>query len=345
MGNLSFETWLDWIGFPPVSQAGGKDWLGNTSMKKSLLWGIVSSLVFSVLIASPAIAQENGWNPTSGSPAPSELSEENLPELGGPPSEGTSEEKPVDGSGSGSRRKKSEKKSLMKVSWKELKEYQGKVGDKSWKALFRAFGNSWGKKEDDKWAAEQRNRYDVFLFGKKYKNVAGHKTKVSQLKQGKPKTSFDIELLTDGIKLSGKYSQTFNLISITGQIWAGPVPVVLKAESAASFGVKATTLLGSPFEFNGNAWAGIGVDLTAAVGFVFGYIGVKGSMDLIQAELYLDTSFNFMESEHWIQSGFSISSSGKISIVAKVAFAKKTYPIWKSPSYDWYYKTLLDMEF
>lgn len=314
-------------------------------MKKSLLWGIVSSLVFSVMIASPAIAQETGWDPTNGSPAPSELSEENLPELGGPPSEGNSEDKPVGESGSGSSRSKKKSESLMKVSWKDLKAYQGKMGDKSWKALFRAFGKTWGKKEDDKWAAEQRNRYDIYLFGKKYQNVAGHKTKVSQTKDKKPRTSFDIELLTNGIKLSGKYSQTFTLLTIVGQLWAGPVPIIVKGESAASFGVKGNTLLGTPLEFHGDAWAGIGVKLTAAVGFVFGYIGVQGSMDLVEAKLYIDTVFDFMEKEHSIQSGFNISSSGKVSIVAKVAFAKKTYPVWKSPSYDWYDKVLLDLEF
>ena len=68
-------------------------------------------------------------------------------------------------------------------------------------------------------------------------------------------------------------------------------------------------------------------------------------MDLIEAKIYIDTVFNFQESQHLIQSGFKVSSSGKVSIVAKVAFAKKTYPVWKSPSYDWYDKVLLDLEF
>ncbi len=313
-------------------------------MKKSSFLGLIPVLAVCLVFASPVFAQGDDWNPTNAVPAPSELSEENLPNLGGPPSEETEGDKGVGESGSSSSSKpKSE--SLMKVSWKELKEYQGQVGEKNWKALFKAFAKSWGKKEDDKWAAEHRNRYDLTLFGKKFKNVAGHKTKVTQLKQGKPKTSFDIELLTNGIKLSGKYSQTYDLIGITGQLWAGPVPIIVKADSAASFGVKGSTLLGKPLEFHGDAWAGVAVKLTAAVGFTFGYIGVQGSMDLVEAKIYLDLVFDFDESSHTIQSGFKVSSSGKVSVVAKIAFAKKTYPIWKSPSYDWYDKTLLDLQF
>ena len=315
-------------------------------MKKSPLVGLLSVMALCLITVSPAFAQSDDWDPTNGTPAPSELSAENLPNLGGTPSEDTGSDKPVGDSDSGSSSSSSKKsESLMKVSWKELKEYQGQVGEKNWKALFKSFARSWGSKEDDQWAAEHRNRYDMTLFGKKYENVAGHETKVSQVKQGKPKTSFDIELLTNGIKLSGKYSQTFNLLNITGQLWAGPVPIIVKADSAASFGVKGSTLLGTPLEFHGDAWAGIGVKLTAAVGFTFGYIGIQGSMDLIEAKIYIDTVFNFQESEHLIQSGFKVSSSGKVSIVAKVAFAKKTYPVWKSPSYDWYDKVLLDLEF
>ena len=129
-----------------------------------------------------AFAQSDEWDPTNATPAPSELSAENLPNLGGTPSEDTGSDKPVGDSDSGSSSSSSKKsESLMKVSWKELKEYQGQVGEKNWKALFKSFARSWGSKEDDQWAAEHRNRYDMTLFGKKYENVAGHETKVSQV--------------------------------------------------------------------------------------------------------------------------------------------------------------------
>ena len=133
-----------------------------------------------LITVSPAFAQSDDWDPTNATPAPSELSAENLPNLGGTPSEDTGSDKPVGDSDSGSSSSSSKKsESLMKVSWKELKEYQGQVGEKNWKALFKSFARSWGSKEDDQWAAEHRNRYDMTLFGKKYENVAGHETKVS----------------------------------------------------------------------------------------------------------------------------------------------------------------------
>ncbi len=243
--------------------------------------------------------------------------------------------------GEGDSKKKSS--SILKVSWSDIKEYQGKVGEKNWAALFRSYSRGWTGKEDDRYAAEQRNRYDLILFGKKFENVAGHETKVSKLDAKKPRTTFNVELLSNGVKLSGSYSQSFPLIQVTGQFWISAVPVLLKADSAVSFGGKGSTVLGEIFTVSLSAKAGVGVQLTAAIGFSFGYIGIEGAMNIIEGGIFLDAEHD--EDAFSIKSGFDTDSSGKVSIVAKIAFAKKKYPVWKSPSWSWYSMTLLDKKY
>lgn len=276
-----------------------------------------------VILALPVRAQESGsnWKPTMGVPPPQELKP---PAMGGTPNGNTT-------APAGS--KTAEGKA------------DGKAGGDKFAALYESYATAWNNPKDLKIAAKHKNRYDLVVFGKKYSKVAGHKVKVKKVKDGKPETAFEIELLDNGIELQGSWSKSYNLFDLTAQVFVGPVPIVITAGVGASIGTGVNgmlTLMG-PKSVGVTAYgtAGIGVNVAVALGFKWGCVGVEGSLNLIQGTIHLQAKF---ESGFAVHSRFTFGSSGEIALVAKVAIVKKRYVIYKTPEKVWIEKVLLDTQ-
>lgn len=270
--------------------------------------------------ARPAFAQDGpSGNPVAGVPMPDMLK---------PPKPGSGNDKSPAGS------KKAESSE------------SGKTGGDKFAALYDTFATAWNNPKDLKLAAKHVNRYDVIVFGKKYQKIAGHKVKVKKFKQGKPETSFEVELLDNGISLQGSYSKSYNVFELTAQVFIGPVPVVISAGVGANLGagVNGNLVIVGPKSAGINAYAtaGIGINVAVGIGFSFGCVGVEGAINVLEGTINLTVAW---EDGFAVKSTFTVGSSGEINLIAKIAFIKKKYNLWKSPDKVWVQKVLLDHQF
>lgn len=304
-------------------------------MRLALRW--VVALAATVLISngSLAFAQDNpgGWNPTMMTPPPSGSGNP----MGPPPTEtpdgpvippsppetpNTTPDMPSSAEGDAS----------------------GILGDDKFGSVYNMYASAWTQPlEDSKYGAKSKARFDAIVLKKKFHKVLGQRTKVTKFKQGKPQMNFEVELLDNSIAFVGSYSKTYTVVEVSAQFFIGPVPVVVSAGAAASvaggFNANVQIVGGKSIAATAFGAAGIGVTLAAGVGFKFGCIGIEGMLHILKATLDLTLGY---ENGWKVHAGFLVATSGEVNLVAKVAFVKKRYPIWKSPTKTWFEKTLLD---
>ncbi len=220
----------------------------------------------------------------------------------------------------------------------------GILGDDKFGSVYNMYASAWTQPlEDAKYGAKTKARFDAIVLKKKFSKVLGQKTKVTKFKQGKPQMNFEVELLDNSIAFVGSYSKTYTIIEVSAQFFIGPVPVVISAGAAASvaggFNANVQIVGGKSIAATAFGAAGIGVTLAAGIGFKFGAIGIEGMLHILKATLDLTLGYQ----DGWnVHAGFLVATSGEVNLVAKVAFVKKRYPIWKSPVKKWFEKTLLD---